>query len=137
MADQLDLYVSSDELDPIADAARGLHDELTEHGRMAESDERAAGDALSAHRFATGRSLTLLAEGWSRQVDDLLNDCARISGHLDQTVSAHTELEYQIQAEFHQIQRSTSAYDRIVALAGVTDPTPTDPPPTEIDWGKA
>ncbi|WP_019435727.1 hypothetical protein [Streptomyces sp. AA0539] len=137
MADQPDLYVSSEELDPIATAARDLHDDLAEHGRLAEPDERAAAEALSAHGFATGRSLTLLAEGWSRQVQDLQNDCAHISGHLDGTVTAHAEQEFTIQATLQQIQQPLSGYDRIVGLAGVPDAPQQDLPPTVIDWGKA
>ncbi|WP_369266931.1 hypothetical protein [Streptomyces harbinensis] len=135
MADQPDLYVSSEELDPIATAARDLHDDLAEHGRLAEPDERAAAEALSTHGFATGRSLTLLAEGWSRQVDDLLQDCTRISDHLVETVNAHTHQDLEIRTTLQQIHQPLSAYDRISALAEAPTSQTEGPQATEINWG--
>jgi hypothetical protein len=101
---RVDLAVSGDVLDPVAGAARGLYDDLDVHGCAAEGDVLGAAGEFRQAGMASGQTLGTLAEWWRRQCDDLLGDCARVSGHLDRTVREHEGLEDELRASFGRIE---------------------------------
>ncbi len=98
-----DLAVNSETLDPVATTARELYDDLDRYGCAAEDDVSAASGDFRQVGMATGPTLAALAEWWRRQRDDLLADCSRISGHLDDTVRSHDGLESDVQVSLHGI----------------------------------
>ncbi|ONK10847.1 hypothetical protein STBA_15720 [Streptomyces sp. MP131-18] len=87
----------------MANTARELYDDLDRHGCTAEDDVSAASGDFRQVGMAAGPTLSVLAQWWRRQCDDLLADCSRISGHLDETVRSHDGLESDVQASLHGI----------------------------------
>lgn len=117
-----DLAVRTTDIDAVASAAAALQEDLTEHGHGPEPNtESAAGDLRNAGA-SSGTALADLVTSWRQQCNNLINDCAHLSGNLYASASGFASQEEQLRAAVAHVTPTQAILD----LAG-TPETPSAP----------